>query len=277
MQGSKFKENNNILDSNALRYEVSRGGRNVRNSIASNEKFQDQVPLTNLMIDDVEAVSNIMESLDMKEEIEDDFGVMSYDFMEETDEVIDEFQVHQDSNQQNVSQARKLKQDAEKLAIGFLAARAITTLELRKKLHGKRFPLGIVDAIIKDLQSRGLINDSLYAESFSRSRWSSSTWGPRRIKQALHKKGVSEIDAEKALKLVFQEDNSDEDQESSHGLSKHSMDRLFVQVSKQWLKGTNSPREIQKSRIIRWLQYRGFNWGVVTFILKKLESQYPPR
>lgn len=31
--------------------------------------------------------------------------------------------------------------------------------------------------------SRGLINDGLYAEMFSRSRWSSSSWGPRRIKQ----------------------------------------------------------------------------------------------
>jgi hypothetical protein len=31
---------------------------------------------------------------------------------------------------------------------------------------------------------RGLLNDGFYAESFSRSRWMSSTWGPRRIKQA---------------------------------------------------------------------------------------------
>jgi hypothetical protein len=31
---------------------------------------------------------------------------------------------------------------------------------------------------------RGLLNDGYYAESFSQSRWQSSTWGPRRIKQA---------------------------------------------------------------------------------------------
>lgn len=30
---------------------------------------------------------------------------------------------------------------------------------------------------------RGLINDCLYAETYSRSRWSSSSWGPRRIRQ----------------------------------------------------------------------------------------------
>ena len=29
---------------------------------------------------------------------------------------------------------------------------------------------------------RGLINDQLYAETFSQSRWTSSSWGPRRIK-----------------------------------------------------------------------------------------------
>uniref|UniRef100_F6I584 Regulatory protein RecX n=1 Tax=Vitis vinifera TaxID=29760 RepID=F6I584_VITVI len=123
--------------------------------------------------------------------------------------------------------------------------------------------------------ARGLINDALYAETFSRSRWSSSSWGPRRIKQALFKKGVSEADAEKAVKLVFKDDGSGGDQESRHGLSNLAMDHLFVQASKQWLRGHDVPRETRKSRIIRWLQYRGFTWAVVSFILKKLESQYP--
>jgi hypothetical protein len=31
--------------------------------------------------------------------------------------------------------------------------------------------------------NRGLVNDGLYAELFSQSKWLSSTWGPRRIKQ----------------------------------------------------------------------------------------------
>ncbi|XP_023535545.1 uncharacterized protein LOC111796953 isoform X2 [Cucurbita pepo subsp. pepo] len=77
----------------------------------------------------------------------------------------------------------KSRQDAEKLAIELLATRAFTAVELRKKLLGKRFSLDTAEAVINDFKSRGLINDGLYAEGFSHSRWSSSSWGPRKIKQ----------------------------------------------------------------------------------------------
>lgn len=95
----------------------------------------------------------------------------------------------------------------------------------------------------------------------------------------MFKKGISETDAKKAIKLVFegQADDLNDDQESfTLGLSKLSMDHLLVQASKQWLRGQDVSKETRKSRIIRWLQYRGFNWGVIGSILKKLESQYPP-
>ncbi|EHA8592284.1 putative Regulatory protein recX [Cocos nucifera] len=62
-----------------------------------------------------------------------------------------------------------------------------------------------------------------------------------------------------------------------HGMSKTSMDRLFLQASKQWLRGQSTSLENRKARIIRWLQYRGFGWGVTSTILERLESQYPLR
>ncbi|KAH7684194.1 Regulatory protein RecX protein [Dioscorea alata] len=130
---------------------------------------------------------------------------------------------------------------------------------------------------IELLAGRGLLNDDLYAESFSRSRWLTANWGPRRIKQALVQKGLSETVANKATKQVFEEDDPDmSNQDMLHGMSKPSMDRLFVQASKQWLRGQDTSPEKRKARIIRWLQYRGFSWGVTGFILKKLQSQFPP-
>ncbi|KAK6229926.1 hypothetical protein SCA6_018877 [Theobroma cacao] len=201
-----------------------------------------------------------------------------HEIMAKSLEAVEEMHQGQDINGMNVLQVSKRMPDAEKLAIELLAARAFTAGELRKKLLGKRFHPDIVDAVINDFQKRGLINDGLYAEAFSRSRWSSSTWGPRRIKQALFKKGISEADAEMALKLVFEDKvgDSNDDQESTLGLSKLSMDHLLIQASKQWLRGRDVPKEKRKSRIVRWLQYRGFNWGVIGSIVKKLESQYPP-
>ncbi|XP_017980205.1 PREDICTED: uncharacterized protein LOC18593225 isoform X3 [Theobroma cacao] len=106
-----------------------------------------------------------------------------HEIMAKSLEAVEEMHQGQDINGMNVLQVSKRMPDAEKLAIELLAARAFTAGELRKKLLGKRFHPDIVDAVINDFQKRGLINDGLYAEAFSRSRWSSSTWGPRRIKQ----------------------------------------------------------------------------------------------
>ncbi|GMY30849.1 regulatory protein recx [Fagus crenata] len=199
-----------------------------------------------------------------------------YELMEEPEKVIEKSSICKGKDsEQDVSCDVKTKQDAENLAIKLLATRAFTAVEMRKRLYGKKFSPDTVEAVINDFRRRGYINDSLYAETFSRSRWSNSSWGPIRIKRELWRKGVSKVDAENAVKLVFEQGESG-DHESSLGLSKPSMDHLFIQASKQWLRGQDVPKEKRKSRIIHWLQYRGFNWGVISIILKKLESQYSP-
>ncbi|KAJ1415517.1 Winged helix-like DNA-binding domain superfamily [Sesbania bispinosa] len=194
-----------------------------------------------------------------------------FEQMEEVGELI----IHQagDSCEQDLIQIDKFTNDVEESAIKLLAVRALTAVELRKKLLGKRFSPNAVEAVINKFQRRGLINDRLYAESFSQSRWSSSSWGPRRIKQALFKKGVSQTDAEKAVEVVFNDNDCAGDHKSVIGLSKHAMDHLYAQASKQWFRGHNVPKETRKSRIVRWLQYRGFDWNVINIILKKLDSQ----
>ncbi|KAH0453384.1 hypothetical protein IEQ34_017708 [Dendrobium chrysotoxum] len=172
---------------------------------------------------------------------------------------------------------RKTREEIEQVAVDLLAARAMTAIELRRKLHGKKYPSAIIESIVADFKSRGLLNDSMYAEAFTRSRWLSSTWGPRRIKQALLQKGVSEIETERARKQVFeQEDDPESDgQDKQLGMCKLSIDHLFLQASKQWLRSRNTVIDNRRARIVRWLQYRGFDWGVTNYILKKLESQYP--
>ncbi|XP_062183849.1 uncharacterized protein LOC133887871 isoform X2 [Phragmites australis] len=166
-------------------------------------------------------------------------------------------------------------QDVEKAAVELLSARAFTVSELRKKLCSKKFPIDTVDAVIADFKSRGLLNDGFYAESFSRSRWLSSTWGPRRIKQALRQKGVPEAEVDQATRRVFQDDHGHGNQ-TTYGISEASMDHLFAQASKQWQRGQSLPLENRRARLVRWLQYRGFNWAVTNAIVRKLEAQHPP-
>ncbi|XP_007206841.1 uncharacterized protein LOC18774008 isoform X1 [Prunus persica] len=266
---SEQKKSREFPDAGALKSEVKQCGRGVQKNRGFDEKPQNQnhVSYKNYLFNDVEKASP-----ELEDQIDHLSGDVGYELMEEPEEVFEELNTHQVKK----CYEKDVLHDAEKVAIKLLATRAFTAVELRKKLHGKNFSLDTVEAVINDFTSRGLINDSLYAEAFSRSRWSSSSWGPRRIKQALFSKGVSKLDAENAIKLVFEEGESDNDQKLVHGLSKLSMDNLLVQASKQWLRGQEVPKETRKSRIVRWLQYRGFNWDVIGFILKKLESQYPP-
>ncbi|KAE9614724.1 putative regulatory protein RecX [Lupinus albus] len=196
--------------------------------------------------------------------------------MEEAAETVEEVPIDQtgDSSEKDLVHIDRFTNNVEESAIKLLAARALTAVELRKKLLGKRFSPNAVEAVIKKFLNRGLINDRLYAESYSQSRWSSSTWGPRRIKQALFKKGVSKGDADNAVDVVFKDnDECAEEHNSVIGLSKHSIDHLYAQATKQWFRGQNVPKETRKARIVRWLQYRGFDWKVTSFILKKLERQ----
>lgn len=60
-------------------------------------------------------------------------------------------------------------------------------------------------------------------------------------------------------------------------LSNSSLQKLYVQASKQWQRCHNLPPDTRKARIIRWLQYRGFDWSVIAMILKRLESKHPPQ
>uniref|UniRef100_A0A0E0DJU3 Regulatory protein RecX n=1 Tax=Oryza meridionalis TaxID=40149 RepID=A0A0E0DJU3_9ORYZ len=163
--------------------------------------------------------------------------------------------------------------DVEKAAVELLAGRAFTVSDLRKKLRAKKFPGNAVDSVIADFKSRGLLNDGYYAESFSRSRWLSSTWGPKRIKQALRQKGVQDAEVDQATRRVFQDGHSNQ---TMYGISEDSMDHLFEQAAKQWQRGQSLPLENRRARVVRWLQYRGFNWAVTNAIVRKLEAQKPP-
>ncbi|XP_020203871.1 uncharacterized protein LOC109789354 [Cajanus cajan] len=228
------------------------GGKDMYATIAHCEASQDQNEICpDLLFDDTEEGS--------------------FDQVEDVGELTIDQGGH--SGDQDMIPIDKFTSDVEESAIKLLAAKALTTLELKKKLLGKRFSPNAVEAVINKFQRRGYINDRLYAETFSQARWSSSSWGPWRIKQALFKKGVSQADAEKAVELVFKDNDCAEDNKSVIGLSKHSMDHLYAQASKQWFRGQNVPKETRKARIVRWLQYRGFDWNVINFILKKLDKQ----
>ncbi|GLJ16381.1 hypothetical protein SUGI_0277770 [Cryptomeria japonica] len=168
----------------------------------------------------------------------------------------------------------EMKSTIKKKAYQALAARSLTALQLRRKLIGKHFPPDMVEAIIIDLQSSGIQSDSDYAESFSRSRWLSLSWGPKKIKSALMHRGVSRSDAERALQHIFS-DTDKMEEEKKWGMSDSARAHLMAQATKKWLQGGNVSFQTRKTRMIWWLQYRGFNWDVINPMLKELQAKYP--
>ncbi|KAF6153850.1 hypothetical protein GIB67_001083 [Kingdonia uniflora] len=157
------------------------------------------------------------------------------------EEEIDELDIeYNETFEVDAEQTRRTKRDAENFAISVLAKRAFTVVELKKKLQKQKFPQKIIENLLADFHSRGLINDYLYAETFSQSRFSYSTWAPKRIERALLKKGVTTAQTENARKYVFEGDDFDG---NSLGMSETAMSQLLQKASKQWLRHQKDPFE----------------------------------
>jgi regulatory protein len=86
-------------------------------------------------------------------------------------------------------------------ALAFLARRAHTRVELRRKLLRKGFGCEEVEACLDDLASRGWLDDAATAASLASSR-SRGGRGRRRIASELAAKGVSRADADAALARI---------------------------------------------------------------------------
>ncbi|GJN01398.1 hypothetical protein PR202_ga18663 [Eleusine coracana subsp. coracana] len=143
--------------------------------------------------------------------------------------------------------SESVMRDVQKSAIELLAARAFTVSELTKKLRSKNHPVDVVDTVVAEFKSRFL-------------------------EQALRQKGVPEAEVDQATRTVFQDGHSNK---TAYGISEASMNHLFAQASKQWQRGQSLTLENRRASVVRWLQYRGFNWAVTNAILRKLEAKHP--
>ncbi|XP_076884699.1 uncharacterized protein LOC143533967 [Bidens hawaiensis] len=85
--------------------------------------------------------------------------IHEFDAMEGPEEALDELDSHNGEYEiKHLStEPSKSKEKAENTAIRLLAARAYTTVELKKKLSGKKFSPEVVNAVISDFQNRCMI------------------------------------------------------------------------------------------------------------------------
>jgi len=114
-------------------------------------------------------------------------------------------------------------------------------VELRGKLRARGYALDQIEPLLQSLRDRNLLSDARMAECYVASRLERG-FGPLHIRQALRKRGISDLLIEQFLGVYSQED---------------WLAQMTQVVEKKF--GTHRPRNRQeRARRIRFLQYRGF-------------------
>jgi regulatory protein len=130
--------------------------------------------------------------------------------------------------------------EARKKAMDFLARREYGQQELINKLSGKGFDRGIAEQAVFKLTEDGLQSDRRFAENFVQSRLNQGK-GPVRIRLDLEHRGIRQSTVDTAF------DVADPDW---HALAREIRTKKF---------GGGLPVDFkEKSRQMRFLQYRGF-------------------
>jgi regulatory protein len=148
---------------------------------------------------------------------------------------------------------------AKELAYRYLAVRARSRAELSKYLSKKGVDEGLTESVISDLTRYGFIDDEKFAESFAKRLVDVKGLSRYGVKMELKKKGVPDIDIERALCIIFSEDGEGQSEEAvalriagRKAASFHKLDR-----------------ETARRRLTGFLQRRGFGYEIISRVLRK--------
>lgn len=97
-------------------------------------------------------------------------------------------------------------------ALNMLAFRGRASRELARSLERKGEPRELVARAIERLTEQGLLDDSAFAESFTRAKVLGAHQSRRRVQQDLARKGVAREVSDAAIATVFDEEQVDQRQ-----------------------------------------------------------------
>lgn len=172
---------------------------------------------------------------------------------------------------------------AKASALRMLGRRAHARKELKKKLEDKGYRLDAIENALDRLEKVGLQSDAEFAESFARSKWRQTKWGPDKIKSELHHRGIPLDIAEKGVRSVFGSTGLDMKRFLDNKMPQEESDTFHVSQSleggllaasrQQWEISRNLKPETRKRRLVSWLQRRGHSWENISRILRILEDK----
>lgn len=147
---------------------------------------------------------------------------------------------------------------AKQAAFDYLAHKARTEEEVRRKLREKDVSTVVTDEVIARLEELEYLDDEAYARDYVRNRFSNKKYGPIRIRRELLKRGIDRHLAETAVdELVAERDMKA---------------AAWTHAEKRWpgLVGEDDPRR-RKQKMYRYLRRRGFTSDTIYSILDRLE------
>jgi regulatory protein len=150
---------------------------------------------------------------------------------------------------------------AKRLATKFLNTRRRTEKEVRDKLRGEKFDDELINEIIPDLISSGLINDEEFSAAFIHDKRLSKPVSSRQLQNELRKKGV----AKDVIANMLSDDPSEESEE----------DRAMTAARKKWeqILRRESDERKRKQKLIAFLGSRGFEYEVIKRVLRKFDVE----
>ena len=131
--------------------------------------------------------------------------------------------------------------------------------EVKNKLRQLGAYRDTSDAVISHLIQNDYLNETRFAMLYVRGKFSIKKWGKKRIINELKIRKITTYNIDKGLKQI----------------SKKNYQRTFNKLAqKRWddLKKKKEPLEKRKMKLVKYLQYRGWENDLIFGALRKLSS-----
>ena len=147
----------------------------------------------------------------------------------------------------------KLRATAYIYVLNSVSRRSVSVADMRRKLYDKEYPSAVVEEVIAKAKGYNYLDDDYYAKCYVEQNIKRK--GSLRIKAELKQHGISDELINKYLK------KSDEEVEVALKEAEKFASRLDLTDAKD------------KNKLIRHMQYKGYNWEIITKCLSYLENE----
>jgi regulatory protein len=177
--------------------------------------------------------------------------------------------------------------EARQAAERFIDYQARSSAEVRRRLGRAGFDEDVVERVVSELESAGLLDDAQFSAAWVESRARSKKIGPSRLAAELRQRGISKEDTESALEQL----DPDSALQNALALARKKLgveeiggrgeaaspERPTALPAERPVSSdrSDSPRTIhpspeEKRRLAAFLQRRGYNWDIIQQVFAEL-------